>query len=211
MTSTRTAAQAGDPRPTCSSVVAGAGAGAGADADADACGGAGADAGAGEGGGCAGADDVRRFVRLAIVLLAGDVGGDDEAGPGARARSATQGDDRRDPVAHAAPELVAERAPAHLVTERAAALQPDTTLRADLGIGSLGLVELGCVLQDGLGMDDLPVDAGAVLTVADVEAVALRHLSGQAGGVPREQLQAALAWLRPGEREPGAVAAGEWW
>lgn len=85
----------------------------------------------------------------------------------------------------------------------AAGIVSAADLRLDLQLSSLALVELACVLADGLGVPDLPVDGAGVRTVADAEALVLT-VAGQVGVPPVARLADALLPFA-GAGPPGAL------
>jgi acyl carrier protein len=90
-----------------------------------------------------------------------------------------------------------------------AAVAADADLQADIGLTSIEVVELSCVVADGTGVDLAAAAPASVGTVADLEAVVLERMSAAGRGADLGQLEAALAWLqaRPaptaGAAEPG--------
>jgi len=68
-----------------------------------------------------------------------------------------------------------ERAIGHLVCQaialvagcRPTSIRPETDLQIDLGISSLGLVELACIVQEALDLDASDVDAGTTSSVGE--------------------------------------------
>ena len=82
----------------------------------------------------------------------------------------------------AAVDTVQERVREILAVElqvEPAAVVPQASLRADLGMDSVAALNVLFAAQETFGVDEIdPLELADVLTVADVEALVRRHLEG---------------------------------
>lgn len=98
-----------------------------------------------------------------------------------------------------------ERAIDHLVCQavalvagcRPTSIRPETDLQIELGISSLGLVELTCMVQEALDLDASDVEAGTTSTVGEaVDRIRAAVARSRRTPSPADVLAAEMAMIR---------------